>query len=222
MTGRSQALNTWLKEFIYNILIQPFHCIIYLVFSNILATLLESNGSDTNPFVGISLGGGVIAIIIMLFIKQSEGIIRVIFGFGNAKSLGDSFAAGALLVGSMKTAGSALGNIKQAHSKSQNGGQSSGSTSSSSARKPNLKDTSNVGSGGGSSSSSSSSNTGQSRSNSSSSSGSSSGSNASASQSSSAASRSQDNSGSSNSSEKEANSQSTSERTDNRKRTREY
>lgn len=29
--GRSQALNTWLKEFIFNVIIQPFHCIIYIV-----------------------------------------------------------------------------------------------------------------------------------------------------------------------------------------------
>ena len=26
--GKSQALNAWLKEFIYNVLIQTFHCII--------------------------------------------------------------------------------------------------------------------------------------------------------------------------------------------------
>ena len=30
--GKAQALGAWLKEFIYTILIQPFHCIIYMCF----------------------------------------------------------------------------------------------------------------------------------------------------------------------------------------------
>ena len=30
---KAQALNSWLKEFIYNVLIQPFHCILYLSFA---------------------------------------------------------------------------------------------------------------------------------------------------------------------------------------------
>ena len=28
--GKSQALNTWFKNFVYNILLQPIQCIIYL------------------------------------------------------------------------------------------------------------------------------------------------------------------------------------------------
>ena len=30
--GQAQAFNMWLKEFIFNILIQPFHLLIYMVF----------------------------------------------------------------------------------------------------------------------------------------------------------------------------------------------
>ena len=29
--GKSQALNTWLKEFIFTVIIQPVHCILYLI-----------------------------------------------------------------------------------------------------------------------------------------------------------------------------------------------
>lgn len=140
--GKSQALNTWLKEFMYNVLIQPFHCIIYLVFSSILVDLLL----DPSNF-----GGAVLAIIIMLFMRQAEGIIRSIFGFGNAKHLGNAIASGALLVSSMKAASSSLEKIKGEKDKPSNSGKS-GSTSSSSGadKKPNLKDTSNTGGQGGS------------------------------------------------------------------------
>ncbi len=96
---------------------------------------------------GSSLGGGLIVIIIMIFMRQAEGIVRNIFGFGSAKSLSDVMAAGALLAGSMKTAGNVLGKFKgEKTSNSKGSGSSSSSNSSgSSGKKPNLKDTSNVG-----------------------------------------------------------------------------
>lgn len=135
--GKSQALNTWLKEFIYNVLIQPFHCIIYMVFATVLIDLLTSTAS---------IGNGVIAIIIMLFMRQAEGIVKNIFGFGGSKSLGDAFAAGALLLSSMKTATSALSSVKGGSgSKGGSGKSGSGSSSGSSGKKPQVKDTSNVG-----------------------------------------------------------------------------
>lgn len=156
----------------YNVLIQPFHCIIFMVFSQLIINILNSDGN--------SLGGGLLVIIIMIFMRQAETIIRTIFGFGNAKSLGDIVATGALVASSVSAAGKTLGALKGAQKESKGG--SGGSSSKGADKKPNLKDTSNAGgaqkqtgnSGGSNGQAGNSSNTGGSNS---SSSGSSSGSN---------------------------------------------
>lgn len=106
-----------------------------MVFSTIIITLLEA---PTN-----SLGSGFLVIIIMIFMRQAEAIIRTIFGFGNAKSLGDVVAAGALVTGSIKAASSTLGALNRARSASSGGNK--GGSSGGSDKKPNLKDTSNAG-----------------------------------------------------------------------------
>ncbi len=91
--GKSQALNTWLKEFIYNILIQPFHCILYLVFVTTSLSLL--NGT---------MAGMVLAILMMAFTLQAEGIIKRIFGFANASTLGSALTTAAGVYGAVKVA----------------------------------------------------------------------------------------------------------------------
>lgn len=114
-----------------------------MVFATIIISILD-NGS--------SLGGGLLVIIIMIFMRQSEGIIRNIFGFGNAKSLGDVVAAGALLASSMRSAGSVLGKVKSTktpESKTNGSSSSSRSSGSSSGKRPALKDTSNTGNSSG-------------------------------------------------------------------------
>ena len=69
--GKSQALNAWLKEFSYTILIQPFHCITYLALGSIGTQLLERNDSFGDIFIGLYF---------LSFILQSENIVRGIFG----------------------------------------------------------------------------------------------------------------------------------------------
>lgn len=118
-------------------LIQPFHCIIYVAFSTIIISILES---PTN-----SLGSGLLVIIIMIFMRQAETIIRTIFGFGNAKSLGDVVAAGALVAGSVSAASKTLGALKSAKSGSSGGNKGGNSSSGGADKKPNLKDTSSTG-----------------------------------------------------------------------------
>ena len=73
------------------------------------------------------IGECVFAIIVVLFIKQAEPIIRKIFGFDNAGSLGSALASGALLMNSMKTASRAIDN---ARSKKANNGKSGKNSSS--------------------------------------------------------------------------------------------
>lgn len=99
--GKSQALSTWLKEFSYNVLIQPFHCIIFMVFVSSAITSLDSSPSIANM---------VFAIIAILFIFKAEGIVRKIFGFESASSMGDMVAGGAII-------GSAVGRINSMRSK---------------------------------------------------------------------------------------------------------
>lgn len=71
--GKAQALNTWLKEFSYNILIQPFHCIIYLSFFGAVSSIL----SDSED----GIRGCILGMVVLLFMKQAEGILRKIFHF---------------------------------------------------------------------------------------------------------------------------------------------
>jgi hypothetical protein len=89
--NKSQALNTWLKEFVYGILIQPFHCILYLIFISVSINILKSNGAG--------LGGLVFSVICMTFILKAEEIIRSVFDFNrNAKStLASSIAAAGII-----------------------------------------------------------------------------------------------------------------------------
>ncbi len=92
--GKAQALNTWLKDFITSVLIQPFHCVIYMVFVSVAIGLL------TDPSItGTSqMAAAVVAILCMLFIKDAEKIVRKIFaldGDDNASSI----AAGAAIAG---------------------------------------------------------------------------------------------------------------------------
>lgn len=92
--GKAQALNGWLKEFLTAVLIQPFHCVIYMMFINIAVGLL-TNPDDTGTS---RLAAAVIAILCMMFIKDAEQIVRSIFkldGDGGASSI----ASGAAIAG---------------------------------------------------------------------------------------------------------------------------
>lgn len=68
--GQAQAFNTWLKEYIFNALLQPFHLIIYTVFVGSAIELAQ-----TNIIYGIAAMG---------FILPAEKILRNIFGFNKA------------------------------------------------------------------------------------------------------------------------------------------
>ncbi len=88
--GKSQALDTWLKEFVYTILMQPFHCIIYMVFINTAFELLIADG---NPGWQHDVASAVIAILCVKFTKDAEKIVRKIFNFKDENN-GTSLAAG--------------------------------------------------------------------------------------------------------------------------------
>lgn len=85
--GKSQALNAWLKEFVFNVLIQPFHCVIYLIFGNTAINLLTQQQT---------LASAVLAICMVLFIFKGEKIVRDIFNF-KASSLGEAIGGAAAI-----------------------------------------------------------------------------------------------------------------------------
>ncbi len=68
--GSAQAFNTWLKEYIFNALLQPFHLVIYIV--------LVSTAMD------LAADNIIYAIVAMGFIPGAEKILRNIFSFNKA------------------------------------------------------------------------------------------------------------------------------------------
>ncbi len=104
--GKAQALGTWLKEFIFTIFIQPFHCIVYMAFINVAFELvgfsLDLNYIN-NLFSVNQLAQGFLAILCIKFINDGEKIVKKIFGF-SADDSKTSFAGGAVAtVAAVKT-----------------------------------------------------------------------------------------------------------------------
>ncbi len=97
--GQAQAFNTWLKEYIFNALLQPFHLIIYIVFVGSAMDLAQTNI--------------IYVIAAMGFILPAEKILRNIFGFNKA---------GAGTVGALT--GFAAGNLANKFLKGKGGGSS--------------------------------------------------------------------------------------------------
>lgn len=103
--GKAQALNTWLKEFVYNVLIQPFHCILFASFASVAMALIEDGA---NVFHDASIGALILAICCINFIKTGEELVKKIFGFGQASSL-TTMAAGAAMTMAAINKGSSAG-----------------------------------------------------------------------------------------------------------------
>lgn len=98
--GKAQALNSWLKEFVYTILIQPFHAILYMAFANTAMALLSTTNIWTGALDNL-IGGNyneivnaVLVILCLKFVGDGEKIIRKIFNFQDDSSK-TSLAAGA-------------------------------------------------------------------------------------------------------------------------------
>ncbi len=108
--GKAQALESWLKEFIFTILIQPFDCIMYLAFVSAAVSLLGANNSNTfleslgfNPEVN-EIANGVLAILCLKFINDGEKVIRQIFNFSDDNSATSMAAGAAVAVMAMQKA----------------------------------------------------------------------------------------------------------------------
>lgn len=112
--GKAQAFDSWLKEYVFNALIQPFHLIIYMVFVGSAMDLASTNI--------------IYMIAALAFILPAEKILRKFFGF-------DKAGAGTLgaLAGGL-TAGSLLGRLGKG--KGGSSGKASGSKAMPEGEKP--------------------------------------------------------------------------------------
>lgn len=106
--GKAQAFDMWVKEYTYNTLIQPLHCLIYTIFS--AAT------------VAVAAKNPLLAIVIFPCLSYAEKFLKQMLGFnkasgGSVPGLASSVGAHALgtMVGNLGKAGKGGG--KQAQGK---------------------------------------------------------------------------------------------------------
>lgn len=107
--GKSQAFNTWLKEFILNVFLQTFHAINYVVVMGLIFAISADN------FIFILIG--------LTYLSNGDKIMRGIFshmkggGANTVKSVGESMLATAAVVGvvknSLNTAKSGMKGLKK-------------------------------------------------------------------------------------------------------------
>ena len=83
--GKAQGFSTWLKEYIYNALLQPFHLILYTIF--------VSSAMD------IAIKNPIYAILFLAFIGPAEKLLRKFFGFDKSATVGSLDTAGKLFGG---------------------------------------------------------------------------------------------------------------------------
>lgn len=85
--GKAQGFDMWLKEYIFNALLQPMHYILYYILVSSSLSLAVNN-----PIYGI---------VALMFISQAEKLLKRIFGFDKARAgtvggLTGAFATGAI------------------------------------------------------------------------------------------------------------------------------
>lgn len=76
LSGKSQALKTWMTEYIMNVIIQIVHALIYAIFiSQAMVLSLQS------------IAGMIVALILMNYTSKSEEMFKKVFKFGGGDSL---------------------------------------------------------------------------------------------------------------------------------------
>ena len=106
--GQAQAFNMWIKEYIYNLLLQPFHLLLY--------TMLVGSVID------LAMNNMVYALVALGFLIPAEKLLRRFFGFDQKAPEAGSIVGG-VVGGSM--AMSAINNLRRIGSVGQrrNGGK---------------------------------------------------------------------------------------------------
>ena len=108
--GQAQAFTMWIREYVFNALIQVVHLLIYYVLVSSALQLV-----DVYPLY---------AIITLMFMKQAENIIKKMFGFDKAETISalGAAAAGSLVmnaVSSLTKSSKSGGDSKKEESENQ-------------------------------------------------------------------------------------------------------
>lgn len=81
--GSAQGFNMWLKEYLYNLLIQPVHLVLYTVLIGSAIDLVQDNL--------------LYAIVALGFLLEAEKLLRRFFGFDSASTVAGGSALGGAL-----------------------------------------------------------------------------------------------------------------------------
>ena len=127
--GKAQAFSFWLREYVFNIIIQPIHMLLYIIFVESSMSLVDN-------------GNFFWALVVMMFMVKAEGIIKQMFGINsNTLAKTDSSIAGMALATS--AARKVAGKIKSASSKGgkgNSGSEKNGDGNDTKIRQKNIED----------------------------------------------------------------------------------
>ena len=122
--GQAQGFNKWLKEYIFNLLLQPLHLLLY--------TLLVTSAYD------LAATNALYSIVAIAFMIPAEKLMRSLFGFEKATTPGS--AAGAVAGATMLSSGLQRLLHRPPPDKGGKGGQGSGDEEDSSSNRIGFKD----------------------------------------------------------------------------------
>lgn len=112
--GSAQAFNMWIKEFIFTLLIQPFHLLLYTVLIGSAITMAADNM--------------IYALVVLGFMLPAEKILKKFFGFDRKAPIGESAmggaVGGAIAMQAINGISSAVKNRNKVSSKGGNGSSS--------------------------------------------------------------------------------------------------
>lgn len=103
--GKSQAFDMWLKEYLFNLIIQPFHLLLYVV---LISTAYDLAGTNV-----------IYSLVAIGFMIPAEKFLRKMFGFDQASTPG--FLGGAAGAAVAMTAVSKLGQFASKGGKGKTG-----------------------------------------------------------------------------------------------------
>ena len=111
--GQAQAFNTWVKEYFINLIIQPFHLLLYIVFISMAYELAGKNI--------------IYSLVVIGFMIPAEKFLRNMFGFNKASTPG--FLGGAAGAAMAISAVQSLGKFANKGSGGKNPGKGGSSSS---------------------------------------------------------------------------------------------
>ena len=112
--GSPQAFNMWIREFIFTLLIQPFHLLLYTVLIGSAITMAADNM--------------LYALVVLGFMLPAEKILKKFFGFDRKAPIGESTmggaVGGALAMNAINSISKGVKSVKDLSSKGGNGSSS--------------------------------------------------------------------------------------------------